>query len=1079
MGHLSQPRPTHLGRSWVTSWVGLCLWMTPAFAASPDPSSGGSAADRASQPPSHLSGAVLSPSELEAMGREIRALRSLLADRLPDDFELPTLFEVNLDDANAVQQRIAQLSERTTEDGASLRRDYLVLSRTSSVSVEGLRLLTRTTTTSSSAVELARVRARVSPDDVARIEAAQKRLDRNRLRLEWLRLPAPQRAAQQHADQKRQAIREDQRNARRAREEAARQALEAEVARQAALEDARRAASEAQKSLARERARIESIRGDLASLRGTLALERERQVRIDAEILSRDQMLAQRVLEASAGSRETDALYDDVVDHVSAARERFSEALGGLFQQSRVPDIKLEIDLGDRLFDEFREGREAVESLIKITEEEASTLGTTEEAVRWDHAAALAQDVQFINGLRLQLIPKLSLEKRDEVMGIGREGFAQLMREVDHLLLTTRWYGLSSLRTLRNADSYLKDFFSLGRATWEALKFCALIGVFIWVMRRHRRWLDAFRPRVVAKVQHRNRNLLILVERWFAFLHLHGWSVGMLVLVYVVFGRGSSRPEITVLRSVVVGYAWYRVLLALAHHVITGAARGRGRTLKKGLSERILRTAAVIGRYVFGIYVLLTTSRRVLGVGYLYNLVTQFFWVGSIPIAFVLLQRWREDIAKTYLRLYPKGRFAQSVEKTRQSPLGFFVAVAAFGTVAARGLSVYARNTLLRFDQTRRALAFLFKRRLEKKAASQGHGTIDLGSLPKEILIAFDEESTEDEMLLVDHWPKLDAVVERLSVWIHDEELFSVALIGERGAGKTSWLSALQRRASIQTSWIALRERPSNPRLLAELLSSLLGFAPASDLDVLRRNLLSGPRRLVIIDHGQALFLRAVDGTEVYEAFTDLVSATGHHVCWVVSFSKYAWAFLDQRYRSRNLFSLEIALPGWPEQKIGELVERRMKRAGYEANYEDLVLDQVPPEDIPEEIERAAERFHRLLWDYSDGNPRVAMHFWKRSLLVGAGREVKVRLFAPPDESPFDALEEESRFVLAAVVIHENLTALEVSRTLAYAPNVCQTALTLLKAEGILSLRDGRYRAEATRYRSIVRYLKRKNLIQG
>ncbi|MCB9655784.1 MAG: hypothetical protein H6729_16790 [Deltaproteobacteria bacterium] len=1065
------------------------------------------------------------------MGREIRALRDLLADRLPDDFELPTLFEVNLDDEAAIRQRIDQLSQRTTQDDEALRRDYLALARTSSVGVQGLRLLTRTTTTSSSAVELARVREHVSSDDVARLEAAQKRLDRNRLRLEWLRLPVAQRAAQQHADQKRQAIREDQQNARRAREEAARQALEAEVARQEALEEARRAASEAQKSLARERARIESVRGDLASLRGTLALERERQVKTDAEILSRDQTLAQRVLEASLGSKKTDALYDDVVDHVSAARERFSEALGGLFRQSRVPDIKLEIDLGDRLFDEFREGRDAVDALISSTEDEAQTLTKTEEAVRWDHAAALAQDVQFINGLRLQLIPKLSSEKRDEVMGIGREGFAQLMREVDHLLLTTRWYGLSSLRTLRNADTYLKDFFSLGRATWEAFKFLALIGFFVWAMRRHRRWIELLRPRVVAKVQHRNRNLLILVERWFGFLHLHGWSVGMLVLVYVVFGQTSSRPEIAILRSVVVGYAWYRVLLALAHHLITGAARGRRRTLKKGLSERILRTTAVIGRYAFGIYVLLTTSQRVLGTGYLYNLVIQFFWVGSIPIGFVLLQRWREDIAETYLRLYPHGRFAQSVEQTRQTALGFFVAVAAFGAVAARGLSVYARDTLLRFDQTRRALAFLFKRRLEKKAASQGHGTVDLGSLPKEILSAFDEESADDEGLLVDHWPRLDVVMERLATWFHDEELFSVALIGERGAGKTSWLKALARRSTIQTSWIVLQDRPTNASALFEHLSAFCGFAPTSEPDILVRNLLSGPRQLVIIDHGQALFLRAVDGTNVYEAFTDLVSATGHHVCWVVSFSKYAWAFLDQRYRSRNLFSLEISLTGWPESKIGELVERRMEKAGFKANYEDLVLDQVPPEDVKEEIERAAERFRRLLWDYSDGNPRVAMHFWKRSLVVGsvtsvgthalagssgpsgssgssgshavsgaragspvsvnsAGRSfgpdrmtpsrvVKVRLFAPPDESPFDALEEESRFVLAAVVIHENLTASEVSRTLAYAPNVCQAALALLKAEGILSLDAGRYRAEATRYRSIVRYLKRKNLIHG
>src|SRR5690606_9425837 len=117
---------------------------------------------------------------------------------------------------------------------------------------------------------------------------------------------------------------------------------------------------------------------------------------------------------------------------------------------------------------------------------------------------------------------------------------------------------------------------------------------------------------------------------------------------------------------------------------------------------------------------------------------------------------------------------------------GVVPALVAVGSVVARGTGRWMRERALRFDQTRSALAWLFRRRLEKHAETVGRGVTEVLTLPAALRDAFAEEPVADPALAVDRWPRLDdvlAIAARLAEGGHGS---SVALVGERGAGKTS-----------------------------------------------------------------------------------------------------------------------------------------------------------------------------------------------------------------------------------------------------------------------------------------------------
>lgn len=508
---------------------------------------------------------------------------------------------------------------------------------------------------------------------------------------------------------------------------------------------------------------------------------------------------------------------------------------------------------------------------------------------------------------------------------------------------------------------------------------------------------------------------------------------------------------------------------------MSAAATGR-RTVSAELSERILRTVRLVGRYVVVVYVFLMVSSNILGRGYLYTLVVQFSWVGAIPIAYVLLRHWRKDIFETYEKVFSGSSFAATVKRLRGEWWAVALLVPAFFHLALHGALVYGRNVAMRFDTTRRALAYVFRRRLERKVAPLSRDRLDAEGVPRPIWDAFSGDSVP-EGALVGHFPMLEETYEAMEGWRAGRRGFALALAGERGLGKTTWLRQLASRVGEAAVILRLDETAATEEAVCRVLSTGIGLDEVATVPELVEALGRGPRRVVMIDHAQNLVLRAVGGTDGLEAFCRLVRRTQRSTVWVCSFSRYIWEHIEYVLKDQNVFGRVAILPPWPEKQIAELIERRMEVAGYVARYDDLVTAPKGTAAAEVELERMRERYQRLLWDYADGVARVAMHFWMWSLTESGPGEVRVHLFEAPRPEELERLSEQARFALHAVVSHENLTVEEAAKVLRFPEPQVASLLEMLRAEGYLKMYKGRYRVTMRWSPAVVRHLRRQHLL--
>ncbi len=962
--------------------------------------------------------------------QETQDLRALLAGDSTSDIAISSLFEIDLTDEASVERRVTQLRKELT-------------------------------VTSTRAI---------SP-------VARARRERDRLRLDFLSRPEGERAQLIEAQTQRRRLQDEQQAANQALAEAQAREARAEAARLQALEEVRQARTAAERMLANERARFESSRSALASLEADIAAQRQKSANVLAKELERIQGLQTEAADPELTESSADRLHDEVAQQLVARRADLSKALEDLSLRTGVDAYEPGVDLGGSEFDAVAEARDELHREIEAHRSTEDKLRKLEHRLYQNRANEIGAQVNALNELRLELRPRMSADKRHRLTSLTREGIAQLEREVSHLVLLSRWYFRARLARLFSTDVLFGDMLAVGLASWSVFKVAILVFLALYARKRRREWFAHLR-RLLSE-RSKSHSTSFWVERWVTAFEAVAGELIFLVAVYVVFRvllEKNSFAELDLAGDLLLAFGSYRFVLAAFHRTVTSAVEARAMSVSAELSERILRSMRLILRYAFGVYIYLTLSERLLGRGNLHGIAASFAWIGVIPIGVVLVARWRASIVNSYLSNHPEGNLANLVRNTRDKKRGFFAALLAFGFVAARGVFVYARETALGFENTRRALAYVFRRRLEKQAETQGRRVTDLNLLPHTLTVACSDEEQREEGL-IDHFPMLDKILEEAKAWRSGGPGRTVSLVGDVGMGKSVWMRKLAAGLGGEEQIHTFEQRFVGEAAAIGVMSEALRLGPFGDRDALVIALREAPPRLILFDHCQSLFLRSVGGLGGYEACLEVASRTSDRHFWVLGHSARPWAFLTKVFRKVNHFDSVVELRDWEEEQIAELIDRRMKLAGVTPIFDDLVVDRLVGPAYDREVIRSGDRFRRLLWDYTDGNPRLALHFWLRSLDSDGPGRARVHLFGGPSADDLEHLQESNRFILASLVIHESLTALEASAALAFTPEKCDAALRFLRKAEVLSETNGRYRVSTHWNRAVARFLKRKGLI--
>lgn len=740
-----------------------------------------------------------------------------------------------------------------------------------------------------------------------------------------------------------------------------------------------------------------------------------------------------------------DLAYDTARQRLRAARQSLAAALDALTQPP-LPAAPLDALTPwpeDPLYAELVARRAQLEAA-------EAELRADEGALLEANAALLLEEIDGLNAERLSLLPRLTPERRDDLTGWGAPAREQARAELGHLALVLRYHNHAArawLHTLREGGAAA---LSPGQLLWASVPWLVLLVVFLAVRRRSAPTLAAVERRWASQDTLARRDTpstALGALRMLRGTHrtLEWWA--LFVVAGALLPAGAQRMlEVQLLGTVV---TWTLGTSLVVHIVDTLTAQSR--TIRgsphDGVGALRLRSLRMVGRVVVALALAQVVVARLVGVGTIHAWVTELWLWAALGVSLWLVRAWRSVIFERVSRARRRSAFDAWVLSHRTGAVSVLTAALGALNLFGRGAGRRLRRYLASFELGRRAHAYLFRRELARLADAEA---------PRERWPLSDEVSAAlGPERLASPWVSspADTLAAAISARVAGGRGGLVAVVGPRGAGKSSLLARLAVEHPQAVSW-------AGPRADAHAVPP---DAP-----------------LVLLDDAHRLIRPQVGGLAAFDALVAEARGATPRALWVLTLDDTLWPFLARARDVRPTFDEVLRLEPWSEEALGALLTARSEAAGLELTFEDL-LERLPPD--ADEVERqdalAARRagYVRMLWDYASGNPGLALDVWRASLACGPAGRVHVRPLQVPDPTELEGLPDSTLFVLRAVLQLGPAAEADVAEVTRLGLGAVHGAVCFGEARGYLAVDQGRVLVTWRWLSALVRHLQRRHLL--
>jgi hypothetical protein len=351
--------------------------------------------------------------------------------------------------------------------------------------------------------------------------------------------------------------------------------------------------------------------------------------------------------------------------------------------------------------------------------------------------------------------------------------------------------------------------------------------------------------------------------------------------------------------------------------------------------------------------------------------------------------------------------------------------------------------------------------------------------LPPLYRLLFRLAPVEDRRFLVGRDQELAGLNQAVADWAAGR-FAACLLIGARGSGKTSLLNCAvyETLADHHVIRTEFHHRLLHPEKFDSFLRELLKLGNDADLDAA----FQAERRVLILEEGERIFLRTVDGFAVVHHLMHLVHRTAATTFWIIVMNDRSFRVLDAATHLHRVFSHRINAMSVSRSDLETAILERHRLSGLRLEFApppaadprvNRVKRSVGLEDSPQKL------FFDSLLQQSEGIFRSAFELWLSSIERVEGDTIHIRQPLDPSFNLFrNELAQEDQFTLLLVQEHGSLTQDELAEVLCEPRESSRGRTERLTALGLLE-RDPehpglRVRPEAQRF--VNDLLRRSNL---